>query len=141
MRYGRTPDTVCLLAGMAVVGTILTAVGFLPPSVQALAPPWVAAFWGAVLASSSALALAGVLWRDPLWGWALELAGRPGVACSCAGYAAALAMTMGTNYGAALAVVVFGSIAVSSGLRIYQLTRRIQQFLDAIAAQRGGRRA
>lgn len=132
----RQPDAVCILAAMAVAGGMLTATGYIPDSVASVVPEWLGYLWGAALAASSAVALAGVLWRDAVVSWQLELTGRPGVAGTCLAYAVAVAAGMGSNWGALLAVVVFGAIGVGSLWRCFRLMRRFREVRAVILAER-----
>ncbi len=140
MRSARTPDTISLLVVLAVVGAILTAAGFIPPALDRLAPDWAGLLWGTILSVSAFLSVLGILWPDELTGWVLELAGRPGVLTTCLGYSMAMVLSMGENYGTALAVAFFGGFAFSSGWRIYQLLHDLRTFQAALKLQRGSRR-
>jgi hypothetical protein len=136
-RYARTPDTILLLAALALTAGVLTLSAKAPGSVLELVPLWAALVWSGTLAAGAACALAGVLWRDPLWGWGLELAGRVSVACTCAAYTWAL-WSAATQAGTALIVAIVGGITASSIARIYQLARRWRQFVASV--ERNGRR-
>jgi hypothetical protein len=126
-RYARTPDTILLLAACAVTSGVLTAVGQVPRTVLEIAPMWLGLIWSATFALSAAAALVGVLWREPLTGWFLELAGRVGLALTAAGYVLAL-VSGATQWGTALVIAIVAGIAVSSGWRVYQLVRRLDEF-------------
>lgn len=129
-RYARTPDTLLVLATCAVSAGILTATGEVPPSVLQLAPRWLGLAWSAMFALAAAASLVGVLWRDPLHGWLLELAGRLGLTFTAAGYAVALGGQ--GNTGAAVPVMLVAGIAVASGWRVRQLVRRLDDFRTAL---------
>jgi hypothetical protein len=137
-RYARTPDTVLLLATLALTAGVLTVAGTAPASVLDLVPLWAALAWSGTLAGGAACALAGVLWRDPLWGWGLELAGRVSVMFTCAAYTWAL-WAAATQAGTALVVAIVGGITVSSIVRVWQLTRRWRQFLASLEEHGRGR--
>lgn len=132
MKQGRTPDTVFMLAGLAVGGAFLTAAGYVPGSVQFITPAWGGVLWGAVLSLSATLSLLGVLWRNPVTGWALEVSGRPGVALTCIGYAGALAHRLDEDFGAGLAVVLFGAFGLASLFRTYRLVHHLAAFREAV---------
>lgn len=134
-RYGRTPDTVCLLAALAFVGAVLTITRQVPRSVEDLVPTWAGILWSAVFTVSAALALAGVLWRDHLTGWVLELSGRIGLACTATGYVLAL-IGSATQWGTAFVVAIVAAIAAGSVGRVVQLLRRLNNFQATILAQR-----
>lgn len=126
-RYARTPDTILLLTACALTSGLLTILGQVPASVRELAPMWLALVWSGTFALSAATALAGVLWRDALTGWFLELAGRVGLTLTAAGYVLALTAAA-TQWGTALVVAIVGGISLSSGWRVYQLVRRLDEF-------------
>jgi hypothetical protein len=126
-RYARTPDTILLLTACAVTSGALTLLGQVPASVLELAPLWLALVWSGSFALSAATALAGVLWRDALTGWFLELAGRVGLTFTATGYVLAL-VAAATQWGTALVVAIVAGIAMSSGWRAYQLVRRLDEF-------------
>lgn len=130
-RYARTPDTILLLAACATSAGALTAVGQVPRSVLEIAPMWLALIWSGGFALAAAAALAGVLWRDPLTGWLLELAGRVGLAFTATGYVVALAAAA-TGWGTGLIIAIIAGIAVASGWRVYQLVRRLDEFRLAL---------
>lgn len=134
MHYGRTPDSICLLAGLALAGAALTIAQQVPASVAALAPHWVALVWSATFTLGAAVALTGLLWRDPLTGWVLELSGRIALACTAVGYAIAL-LSVASRWGTALIVMIVASIGVASGWRVYQLLRRLENFRAALREQ------
>lgn len=137
-RYARTPDTVLLLAALALTAGVLTITGQAPGSVLDLVPMWAALVWSGTLALGAACALTGVLWRDPLWGWGLELAGRVSVAFTCAAYTWAL-WSAATQPGTALIVAIVGGVTAASAVRIYQLTRRWRQFVASVEVRGRGR--
>ena len=130
-RYARTPDTILLLAACAVTSGVLTAAGQVPRSVLDIAPMWLALVWSAGFSLAAATALAGVLWRDPLTGWLLELAGRAGLTLTALGYVVALT-SAATQWGTALIIAIIGGLAASSGWRVYQLVRRLDEFRTSL---------
>lgn len=130
-RYARTPDTILLLAACALSAGVLTVVGQVPRSVLEIAPMWLALVWSGGFALAAAAALAGVLWRDPLTGWLLELAGRVGLCFTATGYVVALASSA-TQWGTSLIIAIIGGIAAASGWRVYQLVRRLGEFRESL---------
>jgi len=136
MRQARNPDTLSVLSGMAFAGAVMTAVGFVPETVADVVPRWLGYIWSISLSCASIVSLAGILWRDQLTGWQLELAGRWGVMCTTLGYTLALVSTMTSKWGAMLAVVVFGSLAVASLIRCFHLIFHFQDFQAVVLAQR-----
>jgi hypothetical protein len=133
-RAARNPDTIVLLASLAVAGLGLTLAGVPPFAVMILVPKPLALAWSAVLGVAAALALAGVLWRDELIGWSLEVGGRIGVACTTAAYAIALvdAWAEPTLPGPApvdvITVTVIAGITVSCVARLWVLVRRWREY-------------
>ena len=130
-RYARTPDTILLLAACAVSAGVLTLVGQAPASILDIAPRWLALVWSAGFSLAATAALLGVLWRDPLTGWLLELAGRVGLAFTALGYVVALT-SAATQWGTALIIAIVAGIAASSGWRVYQLVRRLGEFRESL---------
>jgi len=129
-RYERTPDTIAILGGLAVAGGIITAAGVVPPSVDALAPTWVGLMWSATFTTAAAVSLAGVLLRDAVMGWSLELVGRIPLCVTACTYVWVLASTA-TGLGPAVTVGLLAAVGVSSGVRAWQLTRRLRDHLRA----------
>lgn len=130
-RYARTPDTILLLAACAVSSGALTVLGQVPRSVLEIAPVWLALVWSAGFSLAAATALAGVMWREPLTGWLLELAGRVGLAFTALGYVVALTAAA-TQWGTALIIAIIAGIAASSGWRVYQLVHRLAEFRESL---------
>lgn len=133
-RFGRTPDTILLLTALTLAAGVVTIARQAPASVLEIVPLWAALVWSGTLAVGAAVALAGVLWRDELWGWGLELSGRIAVAGTCAAYGWALWSTA-TTLGSSLLLGLVVGIAIASVVRVWQLVRRWQQFLDAVRRQ------
>jgi len=134
-RYGRTPDAILLLAALAVVAGVLTITGMVPKSVLDLVPYEVGVAWSGTLALSAAAALAGILWREELTGWGLEIAGRIGVCATASAYVVAL-WNAATVPGTALVVAIIAAVAGASGWRVWQLARRADQFRVSVARQK-----
>jgi len=136
MREARNPDTLCILSAMALAGVVMTVVGFVPETVADVVPTWLGYMWSISLSGASTASIVGILWRDPLTGWPLELSGRWGVMCTTLGYAVALAAGVASNWGAVLAVLVFGSIGVASLIRCVRLVWHFRDFQAVVLAQR-----
>ena len=132
-RFGRTPDTICLLAALTVVGAVLTATGQVPRSVADMVPMPVALVWSGTFTAAAGVSLAGVLWRDHLTGWAIELSGRVALACTSLAYTIAL-VGAATVWGSSIIIAVVASIGGASGWRVYQLVRRFDQFKADVLA-------
>lgn len=130
-RYARTPDTILLLAACALSAGVLTALGQVPGSVLDIAPMWLALVWSAGFALAAATALVGILWKEPLTGWLLELAGRVGLAFTSLGYVVALTAAA-TQWGTALIIAIVAGISASSGWRVYQLVHRLNEFRESL---------
>ncbi|MGB2557723.1 hypothetical protein [Cellulosimicrobium cellulans] len=142
-RFGRTPDTICLLTVLALSGAVLTLTGKVPQSVAHLVGAPFSLFWSATFTLAAAVSLVGVLWRDHLTGWSIEFSGRIALACTCLAYTVAL-VGSAKNWGAGIVIGVIFAVGVSSVWRVYQLVRRFDQFkADVLAYQslkrRGGR--
>jgi len=137
-RFGRTPDTICILAVLTFVGAGLTVSRQVPPSVLELVPEPLALVWSATFTASAGLSLAGVLWRDHLNGWGIELCGRIALACTCLAYFTALA-GKASNWGSAIVVGLILAVGVASVWRMYQLLRRFDQFKADVLALRAMR--
>lgn len=126
-RFGRTPDTICLLAVLTLVGAVLTLAGEVPKSVADLVPFPLGILWSATFTLAAGVSLAGVLWRDHLTGWAIELSGRIALACTSLAYTVAL-VGAATVWGSAIVIGVIAALGVSSACRVYQLVVRFDQF-------------
>lgn len=141
MRYGRTPDTICLLAALTLAGGALTISGVVPGTIQGLVGYAVGLLWQAAFSLGAVVALIGVLWRDPLTGWALELSGRIGLSVTAPAYFSVLIVyAVDQGFQAALVTSVVGAIGVASAWRAWQLTRRLEEFRASVRALRGSRR-
>lgn len=134
-RYGRTPDTVCLLAALALAGIVLAVTGTAPISVSEIVPAYVGVIWAATFGLAALLSLVGLYWTEDQEGWVLELSGRIALAFTAAGYAIAIGVNA-THFGTMLVTIIVASISCSSFWRIWQLVRRLSQFRDAIVAQK-----
>jgi len=142
-RFGRTPDTICMLVVLALSGAALTVSGKVPPSVLELVPLPLALFWSGTFTAAAGVSLVGVLWRDHLTGWSIELSGRIALACTSLAYTTAL-IGSASNWGAIIVIGVIFGIGSSSVWRVYQLVRRYGQFkADVLAykslSRQGGR--
>lgn len=132
MREKTHPLVVAVLISMALAGGLLFVAGYLPYTVERLIPgmQWLGYLWAGVLAVSSLAATIGTAWRgkDPVDGWQWEVAGLPGVAGTCLAYAVAVTADMGSNWGALLAVIVFGSIGVGAGWRCKNVWQEFRKY-------------
>ena len=133
-RVERTPDTLLLLSTCALSAGVLTATGQVPLSILKVAPAWVGLVWSGALALAAATALIGVLYREPLMGWVLELAGRLGLLVGCLGYAVALVGTA-TAWGSSLIIAIITGIGVSSGWRAWQISRRLESLRSMLRGE------
>lgn len=132
-RFGRTPDTICLLAVLTLVGAVLTVAGEVPKSVAELVPFPLGILWSATFTLAAGVSLAGVLWRDHLSGWAIELSGRIALACTCLAYTVAL-VGAATVWGSAIVIGVIFAIGCSSLWRVIQLVVRFDRFKATVLA-------
>lgn len=132
-RYERTPDTLIMLAVIAIVGTIMTLLGEVPTSIYMTTPRWAGLLWSAAFSTAALVSLIGVLHREPLTGWLLELAGRAGLLVGAFGYVVALAH-YATNLRPALQIGIIAGIGISAGWRVYQLTLRLRALRAALKA-------
>lgn len=134
-RYGRTPDTVCLLVALAVAGIALAVTGLVPISVAEIVPNYAGRAWAVTFGAAAVISLVGLYWHEDQEGWALELSGRIALAFTAAGYAIAIGAHM-THPGTLLVTAVVTAISIGSFCRIVQLVRRLSQFRDAVLAQK-----
>ena len=119
----RHPDT-CFLFGLCLLAGISQLVSGAPPgSVSELVPDWIATAWSLLLIVGSVATLAGVLWRDPLTGRLLEVAGR--VMFAPAALAYAIAVVAAAGVGGVLAALTFIGFSASSLWRIRQILRDV----------------
>lgn len=130
-KYERTPDTVALLVAQVAAAGIMTVTRQAPGSVESVAPGWEAAAWAAAFGAAAVLTLFGVLWREPITGWLLELVGRLGLAAAMAGYAVAL-IDAARTWGASLAILIMSAIVAASVVRVVQLAKRLRGFWVAL---------
>lgn len=138
MKRGRNADTICILAAIALSAATLTLTGTLPGSVSELVPAWVGLAWASVYTVSAGLSLTGVLWRDELTGWGIELTGRIPLAVTSLLYFAMLRSEM-TSFGTWIVLAIVGAIGVASVIRAFQLTRDTGKFKEASVAIREAR--
>lgn len=131
-RYARTPDTLALLAIAATAGLVQIVTGAYPGTVLRLVPEVWAGVWAWSLLVSALLALIGVVVRDDLDGWVLELSGRIGVTFTAGAYTFALLTQANEPLRSALVIGFTAALAVSSGWRTWQLVRRIRQWLTTV---------
>lgn len=127
-RYERTPDTLAVLAALAAAGTVITVAGNVPASVAAIAPTWVGLLWSGTFAAAAGVALLGVLLRDPVMGWSIELVGRAALCVTALAYVWVLASAART-LGPAIVVALLAAIGTSSGVRVWQITARLRAYL------------
>lgn len=131
-RYARTPDTIALLTLAAAAGLVQILTGTYPGTVLRLVDDTWAGVWAWSLLVSAALALLGVLIRDDLDGWVLELSGRVGITLTTTGYTLALVTQTDDPLRSALVIAFTAAVAVSSGWRTWQLGRRLRQWLTVV---------
>lgn len=134
MRYGRTPDTIALLGALAVLAGAAALAGNPPGTIVEEVPLVLARVWALSLSVSCAVALAGVLHRDELVGWGFELGGRIGVCLTLGGYGLIAAANAGR--GSAIAIGMVLAFGTSSGVRVWQLLRRLDEFRASLVAVR-----
>lgn len=137
-RYARTPDTILLLSSLTASGAVVAVTHLAPPAVYALVTPAVSTAWACVLAISAATALLGVLWSDPVTGWALEIAGRVGLTAAMTAYAVALidhaadARTPPPTVIDLVYLAIVVGIAASSAWRCRQLWHQWTEYRHAL---------
>lgn len=134
-RLARHPDTVLLLGLLVFTATTTTLTGNLSPAVAKVAPLWLGLLWSGTFAIAGFLALLGAMWRDPLVGWLLELVGRIGLAVTGLGFSLAL-IAGASDAGAAVAIGFVVGITISSGVRAWQVYKRLEEFRGALSRQR-----
>jgi len=128
-RYERTPDTIAMLTITALAAIVLTVAGRAPGTVLDLVPRPVALAWSAALAVAALTALAGVLHRQDVRGWVLELGGRIGLTATLAAYT--LAIGASASLGSLVVAGFVAAAAASSAVRTVQLWRRLHQWRAA----------
>lgn len=138
-RYARTPDTLALLAIAATAGLVQIITGAYPGTVLRLVDQTWAGVWAWSLLVSALLALLGVVIRDEVDGWVLELSGRTGVTLTTAAYTYALVTQASNPLRSALVIGFTAALAVSSGWRTWQLVRRLRQWWGAVHPEEGAR--
>jgi len=122
-----------MLAVLTLVGAVLTVAGEVPKSVAELVPFPLGILWSATFTLAAGVSLAGVLWRDHLSGWAIELSGRIALSCTCLAYTVAL-VGAATVWGSAIVIGVIFAIGCSSLWRVIQLVVRFDQFKATVLA-------
>lgn len=124
----RNPDTVVVMAACMLAGLVQLVSGEYPGTVLALvSEPW-AMGWAWSLVISAALCLLGVMVKDDLDGWVLQLSGRLGLAPTAAGYAFAIWSASGSRVSSALVLAFSGGVAIASGVWVWMLTRRLNRW-------------
>jgi len=91
-------------------------------------PGGTALVWSLELTFAAGTTLAGVFWRTPATGWAIELAGRIALAFVCAPYFLALLVTAARDVGASMVAGILGALVISSVIRVVQLALRIRRW-------------
>lgn len=134
-RFARHPDTVVLLSLLLFLATATTLTGNVSPAVQKVAPIWLGLVWSGTFALACGIALAGVLWRDPIVGWLMELVGRVTLAITSFGFTFALVAGM-SSPGALVAIGFVAAICVSSVVRVKQIVKRLHEFRGALIARK-----
>lgn len=112
---------------LAVLVALPTVLGLIPEpgSIRALMLAWMSWGWSAILLVGSAVAIAGVYWKERVTGLILEQLGLAGVGVGAAAYAVAVVYVVGTDGLFAAAFCV--GFAVACVRRYFH----IQQTLDA----------
>lgn len=130
-RYSRTPDTVAMLVACTVSGVLLAVTRTVPTSVEGIVPWWIGLIWSLLFAGSALVSLVGLLHRDQITAWVLEVTGRWVLAGTAAVYCLALATTA-TSLGSAAIVALAAAVAAGSAGRAWQVWRRLDQFKAAL---------
>ena len=130
------PDSMVLLGLLAVVALALTISGHVPGTVARSVPLWIGLVWSAAFAASCGIAFVGLLWRDPLTGWSLEIAGRVGISATALAYAIMM-VSEATFWGTAIVLSTVAALGLASVWRIFQLARRLREIRSAVEAVRG----
>ena len=124
----RSPDTLLLLAVLAVAGAVQIVTGTESGVVGALVHGWMATAWSIIFTLGAALALAGTLWRDPITGPMIELVGRVMLGPTSAAYALALVVAAGPQ--GALVAGIYAALGLASGWRVWQVVREVRDVQD-----------
>lgn len=136
-RYARSPDTLAILSLAVLAGLVQILSHSYPGSVLAMVSTTWASVWAWSLVGTAGLCIAGILIRDDLDGWVLELSGRIGLSLTMAAYTFALWAGSSDRLGAALVLGFTAGIAASSAWRVWQLTRRLGQWRSALHRTKG----
>lgn len=134
-RYSRTPDTLAVLTACALAGLLLAVTRTVPGSVDDLVPRWVGLAWAVIFSASATASLVGLLHRDQITGWFLEVFGRIVLAGAAAVYCLALT-AVATSWNSTVIICLTGAIAFSSAYRARQVLRRLHEVKDALRKAR-----
>lgn len=130
-RYSRTPDTISVLIACILSGVILAATRTVPPSVDGLVPWWVGMVWSTALALSASASLVGLLHRDVMTGWLLEITGRCVLTGALGAYCLAL-VVVATSWGSAVPILLTAGVCVASAWRVRQVMRKLAQVREVV---------
>ena len=135
--YVRSPDTIAILSLAILAGAVQILSRSYPGTVLGMVSPVWAAAWAWSLVGTAGLCIAGILVRDDLDGWVLEVSGRIGLTLTMAAYTVALWVGSEDRLGAALVIGFTAGIALSSAWRVWQLLRRLGQWRSALHRTKG----
>lgn len=136
-RYVRSPDTIAILSLSLLAGAVQIVSQSYPGSVLGMVSATWAATWAWSLVGTAGLCIAGILVRDDLDGWVIEVSGRIGLTLTMSAYTVALWVGTEDRLGAALVLAFTAGIALSSAWRVWQLLRRLGQWRSALHRTRG----
>lgn len=139
-RYARQPDTLGLLAALAIAGVILTVTAELPPSVSEVVPKWVGMVWSITVALSSGASLVGLYLKKPLNGLLMIATGRFILMGAMLAYTIAL-VTAATTWGSALVILLVAGIATSCAVSARRAAKQIRHVSDLVKNARPGGQA
>lgn len=142
-RYGRSPETIAILAGAALSGALQTSLGRVPASIADLVPQAVGIAWGVTFTLAAVACLTGLYWpahdaRSEETGYIVELSGRFALSLTSLGYVLAL-LAYGTLTTGGLTLALVTAILVSSVVRIFQLTLKLRRWQENLDVIRGAR--
>lgn len=128
-RYARQPDTLFILAALAVSGVILTVTSELPGSVSEVVPRWAGMLWSICVSLAAGSSLAGLYLKKPLNGLLAIMAGRFVLSGALFAYTIAL-VTAATTWGSAIIILLVAGIATSCAVSGRRAAKQIRQIID-----------
>lgn len=130
-RYARQPDTLALLAALAIAGVMLTVTAELPASVDEVVPKWAGMIWSISVALSAGASLGGLYLKDQMNGLLMIMVGRFVLSGALFAYTIAL-ITSATAWGSSLIILLVAGIATSCAFAARKAAKQIRQVSDLV---------